>query len=262
MKIVVLRGGAAPLRRAGQAATTEAPGAGHNGVTAIGDGLGQWALLNLSAAVAHQLETDRSLDTHGGLGADGPRTVVITDVHLDHVGGLLSLRDGPPIELYATPSAFEALTSALPILPVLQSYCGVHWHVVPVSGDRPVASFRIDHMPSLEFTAIATNAPPAQHAAPGEHPRVGDSIVLAVRDLHTGQRAFCAPGNAPTSGLALDWMQDADCVLADGPSGSGWLEQLAGLPAPQKLLIGVLAHSPTAPPQGLRLAHDGLAIQL
>lgn len=270
MKILILRGGGTRRRRS---RPVQGPGTHDRGVMALGSGDGHWVLLNVSAAVAHQLDTDLHLDIHAGLPDAKSRAVVLTDAQVDHVGGLLSLRDGAPIDLYATPAVFEALTTALPILPVLQHYCGVHWHVVPVAGDTRQASFRVDRLPNLEFTAIATSAPSLPHAAPGEHPRVGDSIVLAVRDLATGQRVFCAPGSAPLSGLAIDWMREADCLLMDGPECSStgspqWMDLLGDLPARHKVLFAADAgaHALTDPQaladRGIRLAYDGMEIDL
>lgn len=239
---------------------------------AIGDGGGHWVLLNMSPSVAHQLDSDQRLDNHGGLHDADVRAVLLTDAQVDHVGGLLSLRDGAPIDLYATPAVFEELTTALPVLPVLQHYCGVHWHVVPVAGDRQEASFRVEGMPTLEFTAIATRAPAPPHLGRTPHQGlVGDSIALAVRDLQTGQRAFCAPGLAEFSGTESDWMREADCLLLDGPpppqpphSASDWLEQLCALPARHKVLFSP-ATAPADPQWsalGIDLAYDGMAIEL
>ena len=243
---------------------------------ALGDDSGRWILVNMSPAVAHQLDSDIRLDQHAGLPAPDVRAVVLTDAQVDHVGGLLSLRDGAPIDLYATPAVFEDLTTALPVLPVLQHYCGVHWHVVPVAGDRRVAAFRVDGMPTLEFTALATRMPAPPHLAHAEHPQVGDSIAIAVRDLVSGQRVFCAPGLAQIGAEEFEWMREADCLLMDSPPVDPaappsaitlppWLDLLRDLPARHKVLFGAL---PAEPPRGMladrgiALAYDGMEIAL
>jgi pyrroloquinoline quinone biosynthesis protein B len=276
MKIVILRGGQALRRRR----DVVAPGSStrERGVLALGNGSGRWVLVNMSPGVAHQLDSDLRLDTHPGLPEPDVRAVVLTDAQVDHVGGLLSLRDGAPIDLYATPAVFEQLTTALPVLPVLQHYCGVHWRVVPVAGDRRVASFRVEGMPSLEFTAVATQTPlppHLAHQAAGEQPQVGDSIALAVRDLATGQRVFCAPGLAQIGATEFEWMREADCLLldnlagiadgADAPdSGPPWLDLLRGMPARHKVLFadGPAAVRPGWAAQGIALAYDGMEIDL
>jgi pyrroloquinoline quinone biosynthesis protein B len=248
VKIVILKGGSGGRRRrpfTGPARTRE------RGAMAVGDGKGRWVLINLSPSVAHQLDWDPSLDDHPGLPDADVRAVLLTDAQVDHVGGLLSLRDGAPIDLYATPAVFEELTTALPVLPVLQHYCGVQWHVVPVAGDREQADFQIKGMPSLAFTALAIRAPAPPHLGRHDADQVGDSIALAVHDLETGQRAFCAPGLAHFNESEVAWMREADCLFVDGPPPSAdpqrqaapepdapWLTQLSAMPARTKVLMG------------------------
>jgi pyrroloquinoline quinone biosynthesis protein B len=277
MKIVILRGGKALRRRHGGSGTSGSTR--ERGVMALGNGSGHWVLVNMSPGVAHQLDSDLRLDTHLGLPEPEVRAVVLTDAQVDHVGGLLSLRDGAPIDLYATPAVFEQLTTALPVLPVLQHYCGVHWRVVPVAGDRRVASFRVEGMPSLEFTAVATQSPlppHLAHMARGEQPQVGDSIALAVQDLATGQRVFCAPGLAQIGATEFEWMREADCLLLDNllpQAGTAdaaathqpWLDLLRGMPARHKVLFAdepALAAQPGWAEQGIALAYDGMEIEL
>ncbi len=266
MNIVILRGGAR-RRRPNDTRNTDT-GTRDRGVMAISDGSGSghWALVNMSPAVAHQLDSDTRLDHHAGLPDGELRTVVLTDAQVDHVGGLLSLRDGAPIELYATPAVFEELTTALPVLPVLQHYCGVHWHVVPVAGDRQQASFRVEGLPNLEFTAVATRAPAPPHIARGEHGVVGDSIALAIRDTASGQRVFCAPGLAQPGSDAFAWMQGADCLLMDCPgpdTAPDWLAALRALPARHKVLLGPGDDGLEALAEdGIALAYDGMEISL
>jgi pyrroloquinoline quinone biosynthesis protein B len=278
VKILILRGGAEPRRRPAGAVATRKAGAStrERGVMALGNGSGQWVLVNMSPAVAHQLGSDMRLDSHVGLPDADVRAVVLTDAQVDHVGGLLSLREGAPIDLYATPAVFEQLTTALPVLPVLQHYCGVHWHVVPVAGDRRVASFRVNGLPSLEFTALATRSPPPPHLAQADGPQVGDSIALAVRDLSTQQRVFCAPGLAQIGETEFEWMREADCLLLDHQPGDvtaaagqaaaqDWLQRLSQLPARHKVLFGGEA-DPGDPARwadrGIALAYDGMEIEL
>jgi len=277
VKIVILRGGSTAARRrpaAGPASTRE------RGVTAIGDGHGRWVLVNMSPGVAHQLDSDDWLELHAGLPDADVRSVLLTDAQVDHVGGLLSLRDGAPIDLYATPAVFEALTTALPVLPALQHYCGVHWHVVPVAGDRLQAEFRVDGMDHLVFTAVATRGATPPHLDRAAHDVVGDSIALAVHDLATGQRALFAPGPSTLEPPVLDWMAAADCLLLDSPGahgtaatepsppGTDWLARLGALPARHKVLFGAasaaaaLAGAPDLASAGFALAYDGMAIEL
>jgi pyrroloquinoline quinone biosynthesis protein B len=263
MKIVILRGGR--LRRQGRGGSGDTA---ERGVTALGTGDGRWVLINVSAAVAHQLDADGRAPAHPGLCDAGLRAIVLTDAQIEHVGGLLSLRGGGQIDLYATPAVFEDLTTTLPVLPVLQHYCGVSWHMVPVAGDRRVSAFSVDGMPALEFTAIATDATPPPHSANHQHPVIGDTIALAVRDRGTGQRVFCAPGLSRFGAFEFDWMRQADCLLVDGRPATDhepdWVDLLSRLPARHKVLFedGTPLRRQALAVRGIEMAYDGMEIEL
>jgi pyrroloquinoline quinone biosynthesis protein B len=254
MKVHIL-GGHAPYTQAALR-----PGTRERGVMALSDDdTGGWLAVNMSPYVAYRLGPAPGSP---GLPVGPLRQVLLTDAQLDHVSGLLSLRDGAPLHLYATPAVFEALSATLPVLPVLQHYCGVHWHMVPVAGDRRSASFQVDGLPALEFTALAVDLPAPPHAPRQGGPVVGDSIALAVRDRHTGQRVVCAPGLTQLGGHALDWMREADCLLLDPPAQDA-LPTLQALPARHKVLLGAPpALAPALAGQGIALAYDGMCIAL
>jgi pyrroloquinoline quinone biosynthesis protein B len=161
---------------------------------------------------------------------DASAGVVLTGAQREQVGGLLDLRHGAPIDLYATPAVFEHLTQALPLLPVLQQFCGVQWHLIPVAGEQHAADFTVDALPQLGFTALTSG-----EAAAGER------IALAVRDQRSGSRLFVVHGASLEAGggeVLLDWMRDADCVVIDrAPHGARWLDLVARSGVPRRLLL-------------------------
>jgi pyrroloquinoline quinone biosynthesis protein B len=250
---------------------------GDRGAIAVAADDGAWVLGNLSPAVALDLGPGREPAAGHVLPATAPSAIVLTDAHIDHVAGLLSLRHGAPLELYATPAVFEDLTASLPMLTVLDHYCGVHWHMVPVAGDRRVAEFQVHGLPGLQFSALAIDAPAPPWSAHGDQPVAGDTIALLVRDLATGQSAFCAPGLAQIGPDEFGWMRQANCVLIDAPLGDvadegpaadpPWMDLLAGMPARHKVLWDRTAAPPAAPPhawaeRGIERAYDGMEIVL
>lgn len=260
MKLVVLRGGAGAdaLPHGLEPAPTS-----RHGAIALSDRGEHWTLLNVAPNVADQLLADPALRHHAGLADAEVRSVLLTDAQVDHVSGLLSLRDGAPIALYATPAVFEVLSQDMPVLQVLQRYCGVHWHVIPVAGETLSASFRVDGLPDLEFTALATDALAPRVLEPHEAPvAVGHSIALAVLDHRTGQRLFCAAGGQALGEPQLDWLSSADCVLLD--DRTTWPES-GHLPVPdwraQRKVL--LAHSASGVGRdGFEPAYDGMVIEL
>ena len=269
MKLLLLRGGlaadptsAVATPRAHRRDTADC------GITAIGSG-GQWVLVNISTAVARQLHAQPGALRQHGLKAESLRGLVLTDAQIEHAAGLLAMRNGRALDLYTTPAVFEELTVQLPVLPALQHYCGVHWRVVPVAGDRRSASFRIEALPTLEFTAYATIAPPWPHLS-SQRAVVGDSIALAVRDLVTGTRLYCAPGLPQPGPEELQQMQHSDCLLLDDLCGlhqpaeaaGPWLDWLQQLPARHKLLLSDTVDPQRLAEHGFARAVDGMEIDL
>jgi pyrroloquinoline quinone biosynthesis protein B len=220
---------------------------GRPGVALSPDGL-HWLLLNATGTQHLPVRTGHN----GELQA-----VVMTDGLADHASGLLNLRNGGPIELYATPAVFERLTVTLPVLPVLQHYCGVQWRLVAVSGESRQTSFRIDEWPSLEITAISIT--------PHDSAAVGDNIALAVHDERSGARLFVAPALGRLGALEAAWMDDTDCVFiasAEASPPPDWAEDLARVRSRRKVLLRALGGASDGPPAGLELAYDGMEIEL
>ena len=135
---------------------------------AVSDGTGQWVLLNASPDIGHQLRSNPALHPRDGKRDTPIKAVILMDAQLDHVVGLLSLREGPPIELYCTPCVFEELTGGLPILPILQHYCGIRWHLLAVAGETTTVEFRLEALPEA---ALQRHRHPGQGAALFRAPR-------------------------------------------------------------------------------------------
>lgn len=261
------------------------------------DGL-SWVLLNTSPDLGQQLRDNAALHPRSQLRETPIRAVVLMDAQLDHVTGLLSLREGDPIELYCTPGVLEDLSVGLPVLPVLQHYCGFHWNEVPVAGNNTTAEFTIPALPGLRFRAlsVAGKAPP--YSARRNTPAVGDNIALIIDDLATGGRLFYAPGLAHVGPTEQEALASATCAMVDGTfwtedemimaglaskraaemghlpqSGSdGMLAMLAPLAAQRKILIHVNNSNPILDHdsaerlelrrRGIEVAHDGMEIEL
>jgi pyrroloquinoline quinone biosynthesis protein B len=261
----------------------------------------RWVLMNASPDIGHQLRSQPILHPKQGLRDTPIKAVVLMDAQIDHATGLLSLREGPPVELYVTPCVFEDLTTGLPILNVLKHYCGVRLHMLPVADEQKVAEFKIDGFDELRFRAIAIpgKAPPY---SPHRHdPKVGDNIALEITELASGKRLFYAPGLGEVGPNEQEWMRDADCVLVDGtfwtedemvraglgtkyaadmghlpqcatPERPGMMDALDQTRARRKLLIHINNSNPILDDhgperaelarRGIEVAHDGLEIIL
>jgi pyrroloquinoline quinone biosynthesis protein B len=160
-----------------------------------------------------------------------PAAIVLTGSVHERVSPLLDLRHGEPINLYATPAVFEQLTQALPLLPVLQQYCGVYWHLLAVAGERQEADFVIASWPQWSFTAL-------HMPADDDHPlhRAGGAIALSIRDNITGKHLVVLPFAPPADAANWAVWRDTDCIVVCEGGEQAW-ERMRELPATHKLVL-------------------------
>lgn len=210
-----------------------------------------WVLLNASPDIGQQIRSHPQLHPRHGLRDTPIKAVVLMDAQIDHVTGLLGLREGPCIDLYATPCVFEDLTTGLPLLDVLQHYCGTRWHMLPVAGDQVSAEFEIEGFASLRFTALAIPGKAPPYSPHRREQMVGDNIALLIEDRRDGRRLFYSPGLAEVGNQELRWMSNADCLLVDGTFWEEDEMQRAGLSGKTATEMGHLPQSASAVRTGM-----------
>ncbi|MDO5706281.1 MAG: pyrroloquinoline quinone biosynthesis protein PqqB [Paracoccus sp. (in: a-proteobacteria)] len=169
-----------------------------------GDG---WAILNASPDIRAQLAATPPLYPTGP--RDLPlRSVLVTNGDIDHVAGLLTLRESQPFDLFATP----AIHAALDANPMLTA---VNPDLVPrrsVAMDQPFTL-----APGLVATIFAV---------PGKVPLYleGDSVdtgligenTVGVELTANGRRALYIPGCADMPDWLRARVDGADALLFDG----------------------------------------------
>ena len=100
---------------------------------AISDGGGEWLLINASPDLRAQIESCPALQPARSVRDTAIAAVVIVDAQIDHATGLMTLREHTRrLPVYCTPSVHSDLTTGYPLLSVLEHYCGVDWHEVPI----------------------------------------------------------------------------------------------------------------------------------
>src|ERR1700730_3151395 len=86
-----------------------------------------WFLINAPPDVRAQIESFPPLTPAGA-----PRTtliarILLTSADLDNVLGLLTLREGPALSVYATPGIRQALEIGFSLPSLLEEYAGASW---------------------------------------------------------------------------------------------------------------------------------------
>jgi pyrroloquinoline quinone biosynthesis protein B len=245
-----------------------------------------WILFNASPDILAQFRSFPEMQPARTLRDTSVRAVVLMDAQIDHTTGLFMLREGKPLEIYSTEMAREDLTSGNPVFNVLQHYCGIHWHSVPV---EPDSQFTVIGGGDLSFTAAAVASKPPPYSPHRDHPRPGDNIGMYISDPRTAKSFFYAPGLVEIEPQIRPFLEKADCVMVDGTfwtddemirlgvskkrardighlpqSGAGgMIEILKPLKASRKVLIHINNTNPILnedSPEHQELQHSGIEV--
>lgn len=174
----------------------------------------RWLIINASPDIRQQIQRTPALWPQSGVRDTPIKGVLLTDAQIDHVSGLLSLREGCPLGLWATPSVLQELSTSLPLLPVLSHWSGGFLrHELPESS---TTKFQLPLLPDLQWQVVPliSNAPP--YSPRRDNPRLGDNIGLFIQDLRSGHSLFYAPGLGLITPQIRMFLELASCVLVDG----------------------------------------------
>jgi pyrroloquinoline quinone biosynthesis protein B len=245
-----------------------------------------WVLINASPDILVQIRANPALQPARSVRDSGIAAVLLMDAQIDHVTGLLMLRErGTPLPLYATAQVLADLAQALPITRVLQHYCGIDAHPLAIDG----AARTIAPLANTTFLPVPllSKAPPYSPHRDDPHP--GDNIGLMLHDTASGARVFYAPGLGQVTADVEAAMRQADVLLVDGTCWSddemitlglskktarmmghlaqsgpgGMIELLDRMPARRKILIHINNSNPILrddAPQRLALAAHGIEV--
>jgi pyrroloquinoline quinone biosynthesis protein B len=178
-----------------------------------GDEGTEGVLLNASPDILEQIRSHAALQPARELRDTAIAGVVLVDGQLDHATGLLMLRErGSPLPVWCTEPVAEDLRSGHPVLHILQHYCGVERHAIPLDG----ASFAVPGVPALSLRALPLAGKAAPYSPHRERGVPGDNIGLLLADRERHVSAFYAPGLMEITPPVFDAMAGADAVLVDG----------------------------------------------
>jgi pyrroloquinoline quinone biosynthesis protein B len=261
---------------------------------------GGWVLLNASPDLRHQINSNPALRPHQPGRASPLSAVLLTNADVDHVAGLLTLRERQSLALYAT-ARVGAVLQANAVFNVLDPDLVERR---ALSLDTPVALSGRDGEPT-GLTALAFAVPGKvalylEDASAG--PNFGstgeDTIAVEITEDATGRRFFYIPGCAAMPDWLSRRLAGAELVLFDGTlwqddemiaaglgeksglrmghmcmSGlDGSMAALADLDIARKIYVHINNTNPALLPDsperraaeaaGWQIAHDGLEIAL
>ncbi|KZE78554.1 hypothetical protein AV654_02020 [Paenibacillus elgii] len=256
-----------------------------------------WYLINATPDIRQQIEAQPSLRPGPGLRSTPIAGVLLTDAELDHTIGLLSLREGGQLDIYATGPVMQALAGPFPVRHMLEPYAGAHWRAI-TPGD-PFALFggRLEVTPFY----LGSKAPRYAYGCLGGN-EGGEAptwvVGYRIEDRLTGGKAVYAPGIEAWSDELERMLTDADCILLDGTfwqadelkglgvsdlaawdmghvpidGTDGSLHQLARLTAARKIYVHINNTNPILNPAssechtllalGIEIGFDGMELEV
>ena len=179
------------------------------------DGL-NWCLLNASPDLRAQIGTFAALAPSVEYGArfSPLKSVILTNADVDHVAGLLNLREGQPFRLYASARILAAVATN-PIFGVLAD--GVVTRTVIENGMRfepagcPGLAVEMFSVPGKVALYLEDHAAGANFGS-GE----GDVVGLKLMDRATGAFACYIPGCAEVNPQLIDHIEGSAALFFDG----------------------------------------------
>jgi pyrroloquinoline quinone biosynthesis protein B len=167
-----------------------------------------WALINCAPEVLTQIRGTPALFPRQGKRDTPIASILLTNGDVDHVGGLLSLRESSPYRLHATPEIHAALRDS----PVFNVLAPDHVERVEVALEETLTLAE-----GLEARIFAVPGKAALYLE-GEDPDIGSEGEATVGvEFRVGvRRAYYIPGCAAMNERLAARLEGADLLLFDG----------------------------------------------
>ena len=230
-----------PVCRVARAEPTRARPRTQSSAAVSADGQ-RWFLLNASPDVRDQL---RLLPAPPAIGnrhhpVEG---IVLSDPELDHTLGLVLLREGRQLAVYATAATLQVLREDSRLLPVTEAFAAVA--VTALDLDRPVPlRYRDGSASGLTVTAVAVAGDPPRFA---RHDQPGHTVGLLLADQHTGGTAGFFPGCGALDPALRERLAALDLLLLDG---TFWTDDEMIRQGLSDHTAREMAHLPVSGPEG------------
>ena len=178
-----------------------------------------WVLLNASPDLRQQINDTKELwpDANGGLRNSPIKAVVLTNGDVDHICGLVNLREGQAFSLYASDRVMGTV-NANSVFNVLNPE---KVERIELGMDTPTAlkGAGLDIGITIEaFDVPGKVALYLEDASKGDSfgTEKGDTIGLKVTDTANGKSFYYIPGCADVDGPLATRLKGSDLVLFDG----------------------------------------------
>ena len=172
----------------------------------------RWFVLNASPDIREQLARVPHEASPSEVRSIPIEAVVLTDAEVDHSLGLVLLREGRALDLYATDAVKTVLECDSHVLSVTRAFAAVRH--IPLLLDTTVELHdRHGARVGLTIEAFAVSGDPPRFASAHT---VGHTVGLAIRDARTEGVLVYVPGCGAFTPPVERRLREADAILFDG----------------------------------------------
>ena len=176
---------------------------------AVSEDSSRWLLLNASPDLRTQIVSFPDLLPKSGVRGSAIDAVLLSDGELDHITGLLSIREAQPIRLYCTPQVFDWVFASNPIFAAL---------------DQP-DRFRVTRLEDRKVEAVGCGLGSEVIFVEGKVPtyvktprasRDGAAVAYKLIDNRAGSSLLYVPAIKEIDEGFIAAAAECDCLLFDG----------------------------------------------
>jgi pyrroloquinoline quinone biosynthesis protein B len=167
----------------------------------------RWSIVNASPDVRDQLARFPGLHPRPGTRDIPLDTIVVTNADVDHVLGLLVLRESLPYRIVSTPFVRDALLDHNTVFRILEPAWGI------AKLDQAVMLDRDGHL-EARFFPVPGKVPTWLSKLASNQPET--TVGVRITDLRSGRRLVYAPGIAKLDAGTLAELEAASLSFVDG----------------------------------------------
>ena len=206
----------------------------------------RWFVANASPDIRQQIEAFPGLHPRRGPRDTPIQAVILTNADIDHIAGLLSLRESQPLKIYATATTRGWVLGANAIFRVLNVVHGqVHWETIEL-GKKEFLTGVDERDNGLFYEAFAVPGKPPTYLGIHEGPEEA-TIGLRFIDGKSGRSVAYVPGVKAIDENMKATMEAADVVLFDG---TFWSDDEMGVHGVGSKTARAMGHLPIGGPEG------------
>jgi pyrroloquinoline quinone biosynthesis protein B len=200
----------------------------------------RWALLNASPDFRAQIFSFPELLPKSLVRGSAIDAVLLSDAELDHITGLLSLREAQPVRLYCTARVFDWVFASNPIFNALNS--PERFRVTTIE-DRKAETVGS----GLSFEAIFVSGKVPTYVKPPPANCAGAAVAYRLIDRSAGSSLLYVPAIKQIDDRFIAAAAECDCLMFDG---SFWSEDEMALRGAGTRTASAMGHMPVSGPGG------------